>query len=101
MLDRILLVTGLLLTMTFAATAGDPQNLSNSPEIKIEGIGKLSSKVGAANDGFVAQFTPIKPSSISCSGSCGDRWSGSWTCNDDESCYLDCSSDSPAQCSSN
>lgn len=78
-----------------ALLAAEGQNVVPESEITLEGVGTLSTKrIGV--DGFVAQFRASKPASLSCSGSCGDRGSVSWTCDDGQSCLLRCDTDPPS-----
>lgn len=96
---RSLLVAAFVVSLFGNSVAAqDTPSVSNSPEISIEGVGTLRTETGSDGDGFLAVFEGVNPLSRSCSGRCGDRWQGSWTCPDDKSCYLNCGSDSPGQC---
>lgn len=91
------IVAALIVPLAGFAQDGPP-DLMLEPQIEIEGMGTLRTETGEGEEGFLAIFESLQPATKSCSGRCGDRWSGSWTCPDNKSCYLNCSSTDPGQC---
>lgn len=103
-LDMLMAIRTLALLLSIfvcpvSANSEEAKNVTKNSEISVGNFGTLSTRPGANGEGVVAQFKRgAKPLSSSCSGRCGDRWSGSWTCPDGKSCFLNCSSSNPAQC---
>lgn len=97
---RLLLALSALLLIASPSVAAEKPKMSvkMSTESEVQDLGKLRThRVG--KDGFLAEFVGAKPGlARTCSGSCDNRWSGSWTCGDNQSCYLNCGSPNPAQC---
>lgn len=70
--------------------ADDAKDAKMSPTIEIKGAGALTSRLDG-DDAFVAQFTPISPQTVYCSGTCEKPpQSLSWTCEDGKNCHIDC-----------
>jgi hypothetical protein len=82
---------------TMVAHGGEPLSKSDSSTVKIKGVGTLSLEKAKKGDGAVAIFTPLKGKVITCSGSCGGQSVGSWTCPNDQSCSLDCTTNPPTK----
>jgi len=97
-MNRLALACLVMLSLPMVSNAAEQaKDVKNSPEISVPDVGTLTTqRVGRS--GFLATFKGVRPAAVSCSGRCGDRWSGSWTCPDGRSCYLNCSSNNPAQC---
>lgn len=97
LLTRHISILLFLSAATIAAHAAEPLSKSDSSTVKIRGIGTLSLENAKKGDGAVAIFTPLKAKVITCSGSCGGQSVGSWTCPDDQSCSLDCTTNPPTK----
>jgi hypothetical protein len=91
----VLVLAGLIFSSVAIAQTSEPLSQSPSNQVTISGTGVLSSKKANKGRGTVIMFTPITPASKPCGGSCGGQDVGSWTCPDNLSCALDCTTRPP------